>query len=325
MNRHNISDIRVFVEVARHGGFRAAAKPLGQAPASVSEAIQRLEDRLGVKLFERSTRSVALTQIGEQFFERSLPAITELEGAVSDLDDQKNDVGGTLKLSAPYSAGPFFLDDLITRFALAFPTVDVELIYDDNKVDLLTSGIDATIRSNTLLAPDTYAVSVGPELKMSIVASPDYLEKHGVPKHPRDIMDHATLCYAFGRSGQIAPWSFQEYPQRTTKRPTKKSVKGSTKSKGAAGQKQALKTYSIQPKPRLVTNDMRSLLQYASHGLGLAYLYGEIAAPLIKTKAVQDVLTKHLTPFPRYSLNYISKRHMSRRLRAFIDMAKEGG
>ena len=294
MKRNSFGDIKVFVEVARRGGFRAAAEHLQQAPASVSEAIQRFEERLGVRLFERSTRSVVLTAIGEQFYARSLPAVTELEGAVSDLDAQKDEVAGTLRLSAPYSAGPFFLDELIARYAAAYPAVDVELIYDDQKVDLLTSGIDAAIRSNMLLEPDTHAVSVGPELKMSIVAARSYLEKKGTPKTPRDILQHDTICYAFGRSGQLAPWSFN----------------------GPDG------VFVIQPEPRLVANDMRSLLHYAARGLGLAYAYAEIAAPYVANEDMIEVLAKDLSPFPRYSINYRSKKHMTRRLRAFVDMAK---
>ncbi len=295
MNRNNFGDIRVFVEVARRGGFRAAAKYLQQAPASVSEAVQRFEDRLGVRLFERSTRSVVLTPIGEQFYARSLPAIAELEGAVSDIDDQKDNVSGTLRLSAPYSAGPFFLDELVAHYAREYPSVNVELIYNDNKVDLLTSGIDAAIRSNTLLGPDTHAVSVGPELTMAIVATPEYLERMGTPKRPEDILQHHAICYAFGRGDQLAPWGF----------------------KGADG------PYVMQTKSRMVANDMRSLLCYAQHGLGLAYVYSEIAAPYIANGNMVEVLKDYLLPLPRYSLNYRSKKHMTRRLRAFIDMAKD--
>ena len=158
MNRRHFGDIRVFLEVARQGGFRAAAEQLQQAPASVSEAVQRFEDRLGVRLFERSTRSVSLTPIGQQLYERSLPAVAELEEALLAIDEEKDKVTGTLRLSAPYSAGPFFLDDLIAEFSVQFPEVDVELIYDDNKVDLISSGFDAAIRSNTLLAPSVALV-----------------------------------------------------------------------------------------------------------------------------------------------------------------------
>lgn len=294
MSRNSFADIRIFVEVARRGGFRAAAGHLHLSPASVSEAIQRFEDRLGVRLFERSTRAVALTPIGERFFERSLPAVTDLEGAINDLHDQKGQVTGTLRLSAPYSAGPFFLDDLVARFAAAYPEVSIEVIYDDRKVDLLTSGVDAVIRSNTLLEPNTYAFPLSPELTMAIVASSDYLEKKGAPEDPQDIPHHDAICYAFGPGGQLAPWGFM----------------------GSDG------PYTVQPTPRMIANDMRSLILYAQRGLGLAYIYREVAAPYIEKGDLIESLASHLSPLPRYSLNYRSKRHMTSRLRAFVDMAK---
>ncbi|MBY5931578.1 LysR family transcriptional regulator [Tateyamaria omphalii] len=294
MSRNSFGDIRVFVEVARRGGFRAAAEHLQQAPASVSEAIQRFEDRLGTRLFERSTRSVALTPIGEQFYAKCLPAILELDTALNELDDQKDDIAGTLRLTAPYSAGPFFLDDLVARFAVEYPAVGVELIYDDRKVDLLTSGVDAAIRSNTLLGPDTHAVAIGPALAMTVVASPAYLERRGTPTHPRDILDHDAICYAFGMGGHYAPWEFR----------------------GPDG------VFTMRPKPRMVANDMRALLHYAKRNLGLAYVYRDIAAPDIAAGHVVDVLGHHLAELPRYSVNYRSKRNMSRRLRAFVDLAK---
>ncbi|MBG6172530.1 DNA-binding transcriptional LysR family regulator [Labrenzia sp. EL_208] len=294
MIQNNFGEIRVFVEVARRGGFRAAAAHLHQAPASVSEAIQRFEDRLGVRLFERSTRSVALTPIGEQFYERSLPAVTDLERALAALDEQKDQVSGTLRLSAPYSAGPFFLDDLVVRFAETYPSVQIEVIFDDKKVDLVTSGIDAAIRSNTMMAPDTHAVPVGPELNMTIVASRAYLDDRGTPKHPHDVLEHDTICYAFGRGDRLAPWGFS----------------------GPDG------SFVMQPKPRMVANDMRSLLNYAAQGLGLALVYKDIAKPFVEKHDLIEVLGMHLAPLPRYSINYQSKKHMPRRLRAFIDLAK---
>lgn len=294
MKRGDFGDIRVFVEVARQGGFRAAAEHLQQAPASVSEAVQRFEDRLGVRLFERSTRSVSLTPIGEQFYIRSLPAVAELEDALTAIDDEKDKIAGTLRLSAPYSAGPFFLDELVARFASAFPDVGIELIYDDKKVDLIATGLDAAIRSNTLLSPDTHAVPVGPDLKMSIVASPAYLDRNGIPTQPTDILDHDTISYVFGHGRQQAPWAFD----------------------GADG------PYTMQPKPKIVANDMRSLLHFAKSGHGLTYVYREIAAADIETGDLVDVLSHHLPSLPHYSLNYLSKKNMTRRLRAFVDLAK---
>lgn len=294
MSRNNFGDVRIFVEVARRGGFRAAAEALNLAPASISEAVQRFEEKLDARLFQRSTRAVVLTPIGEWLFERSQSAVIDLEEAISDLQNLKGHVAGTLRLSAPYSAGPFFLDDLVARYAASHPEVIVEVIYDDKKVDLLRSGIDAAIRSTTLLGTDTHAVSVGPELDVTIVASPHYLAQKGVPKRPKDILKHDAICYAFDHGENLAPWGF----------------------KGTQGH------FFVQPKPKMVANDMRSLILYAQRGLGLAYLYREIAAPYIRKDDLTEVLSEHLLPLPRYSLNYISKRHMTTRLRAFIDMAK---
>lgn len=295
MQRNQLSDVSIFVEVARQNGFRAAAESLKLQAASVSEAIQRFEERLGVRLFERSTRSVALTPIGERLYERSLPAINDLEAAFSDLDEHRDSVSGTLRLSAPYSAGAFFLDDLVACFAAAYPEVSVELIYNDQKVDLIASRVDAAIRSNTLLEAETHAVPLGPTLRMALVASEGYLARKGIPEKPKDILHHEGICFAFGGKDRLAPWMFE----------------------GPDG------AYSVMPRPRMVVNDLRSLLSYASRGLGLAYVYAEVAEPFLAEGTLVEVMQGQVPALPRYSLNYRSKKLMTRRLRAFIDMAKQ--
>ena len=294
MERHQLSDMSVFVEVARLRGFRAAAGSLKLGAGSVSEAVQRFEDRLGIRLFERSTRSVALTPAGQRLYEQSLPAIADLESAVRELTDAKDAVSGTLRLSAPRMAGTFFLDKLVGDYALMFPDVNVELIYDDSKVDLVASGIDAAIRSATMLEQDSHAIPIGPDLEMAVIASPDYLEKHGKPRSPEAVMSHDGICFAFDGTGRLAPWNFN-------------SEQG---------------TVTIMPKPRMVANNLQSMLGFAEAGLGLAYIYAEsVKDPVADGRLVH--LLKGKTPsLPRYSLNYRSKRHMPARLRAFIDLAK---
>ncbi|MEO1143363.1 MAG: LysR family transcriptional regulator, partial [Pseudomonadota bacterium] len=235
MQRNQLSDMTVFVEVARTNGFRAAAKNLNLKPGSVSDAVQRFEDRLGVRLFERSTRSVVLTPIGERLFEKSLPAINDLEAAVEELDEQRDTVSGKLRLTAPYSAGSFFLDDLLSEFAQQYPEVTVEVIFDDAKVDLVEARVDAAIRANTLLEADTHAISIGPKLHMAVVASPSYLKKKGTPYAPEDLLDHEGICFAFADSVSLAPWMFAN---------------------DAGG-------YSVMPKPRMIANDLRSLITFA--------------------------------------------------------------
>ncbi|WP_133013480.1 LysR family transcriptional regulator [Marinomonas flavescens] len=294
MEKENFTDIKIFVVVANTGGFRAAANHLKKSPASVSEAVQRLEDSLGIRLFERSTRSVKLTSIGEVFYKSTHLAIHEIDKALINIEAQKNSLIGTLKISAPYSAGPFFLEALIAQFAKQYPEILVNVTYDDNKVNLLQTNIDVAIRSNTLLALDTHAVPVGPDLNMSIVASKSYVESIGLLKHPTELSHHPALCFGFGGSGNLAPWTFI----------------------GDDG------PYTVQPNSKIITNDMRSLAYYASKSLGFAYLYTEIAKPYVQAGSLIEVLSEHVMPLPRYSINFTSKRHMSKALRAFIDLAK---
>ncbi len=295
MERQQLSDLTIFAEVARANGFRAAASRLNLRAGSISEAVQRFEDRLGVRLFERSTRSVALTSAGERLYSRSLPALSDLEAAIQELDEAKDTIAGTLRLSAPYSAGPLFLDRLMAEFARAYPDVQVELIYDDTKVDLVTSGIDATIRSNTLLEQDTYAVPIGPDLKMALVASPHYLAEKGTPERPDDLLDHDGIFFAFGSSRNVAPWTFQE--------------EGGSR--------------VINPKRRLVINNLRSMVEFAASGLGLAYVYHEAARDALEHGTLVSLFEDMVPELPHYSLNYRTKRHMPSRLRAFIEFVKE--
>lgn len=294
MKRSELSDVAIFVEVARANGFRAAADNLKLKAGSVSEAIRRFEERLGVRLFERSTRTVVLTPIGEQLYRRSAPAMKDLESAVLELSELRDTVSGTLRLSAPHSAASFFLDDLVARFAARYPGVSVEVIYDDRKIELIESRVDATIRAQTLLEPETHAVPIGPELKMSVLGSPAYLDHMGSPAVPSDVLDHDGICFAIGEPDSLAPWNFEENDS----------------------------VYSVMPRPRMVANDVRSLLKYAEAGLGLTYIYSEAAKDQIGNGRLVEVLVEYVPSMPRYSLNFVTKRHMTKRLRAFIDMAK---
>lgn len=284
----------VFVEVAQANGFRAAAARLNLGAGSVSEAVQRLEDRLGVRLFDRTTRKIALTTLGQQLFEDSLPAINDLESAVRALNDAKRTIGGVLRLNAPKSSGPFFLDKLVCEYCSQYPDANVELTYDDQMADLVTSGIDAVIRFEHMLEMDTHAVPIGPELDMTILGAPEYLAKHGIPKTPDDLLDHDGLYFAIGSAQNPAPW-----------------IVGTGE-----------ETYSVAPKRRVVVNNIDTLLDYAKSGLGLAYMYSFPAKPMIDAGELVEVLEGMVPSRPRHTINYLTKRNMPARLRAFIDLAK---
>jgi len=294
MKRTQLNDLSVFVEVARAGGFRAAAERLRMGPASVSEAVQRIEDRLAVRLFERTTRKIALTTVGEKLFRQSLPAIEDLEGAIRELDDAKGMVSGVLRLSAPRNSGKLFLNELVAKYVRMFPEVQIELIFNDRKVDLVSSGVDAVIRPRTLLEPNTHAVPVGPNLEMSIVASPDYLRRKGLPKSPHDLVEHDGICFTFEKNGDLAPWNFL----------------------GDEG------VYALMPKAKLVLNEIDAMLNFAESGFGFTYIFSYAAAPLIRAKKLVPFFDDQIPALPRYTINYLTKRHMPARLRSFIDLAK---
>ena len=296
MKNANLNDVSVFVEVARAGGFRAAAEKLNLGAGSVSEAVQRIESRLGVRLIERTTRKMSLTVAGEKLLNRALPALADLESALDNVSENEDIISGTLRLSAPRSSSPFFLDDVIARFGETYPEVAVEVMYDDKKVDLVTSGIDAAIRSQTLLEQETYAVEIGPKLDMVLVASPAYLERNGRPQKTTDLIDHDGIRFGFDRADRLAPWSFIE---------GKKSP------------------YIVTPKPRMIVNDLVSMMNFAKAGLGIAYTYRKPAEPYIESGELITLFDKYVPSLPRYTINYLTNRHMPARLKAFIDLAKE--
>ncbi len=297
MKNPNLNDVCVFVEVARANGFRAAAANLNLGVGSVSETIQRLEKRLGVRLIERTTRKISLTDAGEKLLERSMPALTDLTSALDDVSEDQHTISGTLRLSAPRSSSPFFLDDAIAKYSETYPAVNLEVMYDDNKVDLVTSGIDAAIRSQTLLEKGSYSVEIGPKLDMALVASPKYLELNGSPKKPTDLTEHDGIRFGFGSADRLAPWSF---------------VEGKSK-----------KNYTVTPKPRMIVNDLVSMINFAKSGLGITYVYRRPAEPFIDSGELVALFDKYVPSLPRYTINYLTKRHMPKRLRAFIDLAKQ--
>ena len=295
MKNTSLNDVSVFVEVARANGFRAAAENLNLGAGSVSETIRRMEERLGVRLIERTTRQMSLTSAGEKLFQRTLPALNDLQSALDELEEDEDTLSGTLRLSAPRSSSSFFLDKLIAAYCARFPTVNIEIMYDDEKVDLVTSGIDAAIRSQNILDNETHAVEVGPNLRLALVASPAYLERHSKPRKPTDLTNHDGIRYGFGRADQLAPWTFWDENKET---------------------------YMVNPRQRMVVNDLESAIQFATAGIGLAYLYRKPAEPLIESGELVTLFERRIPPLPRYTINYLTKRHMPARLRSFIDIAK---
>ncbi|MEM7467780.1 MAG: LysR family transcriptional regulator [Pseudomonadota bacterium] len=294
MDRSQFSDLIAFMEVARSGGFRSAAENLNLTPGAVSSAVKRFEKRLGVRLFERSTRSVALTTSGKFLFSKCEHGLSDISAYITEVNEQSKNVSGELRISAPRRAGHFFLDELTVSYAKTHPDVKVELIYDDSKVDLVSAGVDIVIRAQTILDESSHAIQITKSMPMTIVGSPKYLETAGMPRRPTDLVKHDGICFAFEDPKNLASWDMS----------------------GPDG------VYSVMPTPRIIVNDIPSLIKYCEAGLGLSYIFAESVETSIKRKKLVPVLKKSVAPLPGFSLSYLSKRHMPRRVREFIEMAK---
>jgi DNA-binding transcriptional LysR family regulator len=204
----DLNDLQAFIAVARAGGFREGARATAGSASALSEAIRRLETQLGVRLFNRTTRSVALTEAGTSLLARLGPALGEVEAALDVVNGFRDRPAGTLRLNVPVSASRLVLPRIVPGFLAAYPAIRLEVMAEESFVDLLAAGGDAGIRYDERLEQDMIAVPIGPRTqRFATAASPTYLDRHGRPRHPRDLLDHACLRGRFPGRGAM-PWEF---------------------------------------------------------------------------------------------------------------------
>jgi DNA-binding transcriptional LysR family regulator len=205
----DLSDLTVFVAVARAGGFREAARAGGGSASGYSEAVNRLEARLGVRLLNRTTRSIAATEAGARLLERLVPALGEVEAAVDVVNAFRDRPAGTLRLNVPATVARLVLPSIVAPFLKAYPDIRLEVIVEDSFVDVLAAGCDAGIRYDERLEQDMIAVPIGPRIqRFATAASAGYIEARGRPEHPRDLLRHACLRGQF-TSGAMPLWEFE--------------------------------------------------------------------------------------------------------------------
>jgi DNA-binding transcriptional LysR family regulator len=202
----DLGDLTAFVAVARAGGFRDAARSNSLSASSLSEAVRRLEARLGVRLLHRTTRSVAPTEAGARLLDHLGPALGAVEAALDVVNGFRDRPAGVLKLNVPVSAVRLVLPRIVPPFLAAYPDIRLEVIADDSFVDVLAAGCDAGIRYDERLEQDMIAVPIGPrEQRFAAAASAAYLDRRGRPDHPRDLLGHACLQSRF-TSGAMTGW-----------------------------------------------------------------------------------------------------------------------
>lgn len=204
-----LRDLRFFVAAARHGGFRGAARATSTSASSISEAVRRLEERLGVRLLNRTTRSVALTEAGADLLDRIVPALDGLDSALDAASGFADGPRGVLRLNVPGAVTRTILPPILEAFLAEYPDVTLDLTADDGLVDILAYGADAGIRYEETLAQDMIAVPIGPRVqRIATAAAPGYLAAHGTPRHPRDLTAHDCIRTKFP-SGTVAVWEFE--------------------------------------------------------------------------------------------------------------------
>src|ERR1700728_1378786 len=205
MSDLDLRDLDAFVAIARAKNFRQAALDRHVSVSSLSQRLRGLEERLGVRLLNRTTRSVALTEAGELLLSRIGPAMHEVNGALDEVRGLRGVPSGRLRINAPPPAIDLVLAPMVAPFLAAYPQIELEIVGDSSFVDIVAQGYDAGVRYGEHLAQDMIAVALGPPQRYAVVASPDYVARHGKPKHPKDLLDHACIRTRFG-SRRIPDW-----------------------------------------------------------------------------------------------------------------------
>jgi DNA-binding transcriptional LysR family regulator len=290
----DLTDLDAFIAVARARGFRGAAQLRGVSASSLSEALRRLEARLGVRLLNRTTRSVTPTEAGEKLLERLGPAIGEVAAALDAVNSFRDSATGTLRLNVPIVVAQLILPPIAVRFLKTHPGVTLEVTAEDNFIDVLAAGFDAGVRYDERLERDMIAVPIGPRMqKFVTAASPDYLAAHGRPEHPNDLLKHACIRHRFA-SGITGTWEFE---------------------RGG-------KTIKISPSGPLIATSSVLEISAARQGLGLIHSFDGFLADAIADGSLEPVLTDWTVSFSGPFLYYASRRHMPAPLRAFVDFLK---
>lgn len=294
MRQDQLDGLVTFVAVAETRGFSAAAVRLGVTPSAVSQAVRLLEKRVGVALFNRTTRSVNLTEAGANFLERVGPAVQELASASEELTDSAERPSGHLRLTLPRAAYFFVLQPVLGGFLRAHPQITVEVSLSAALVDIVGEGFDAGIRFGHMVARDMVGVRVGQRLANSIVAAPRYLAGRGTPVHPRELLAHDCIGYRFESSGQLERWEFEKGGEKMTL-----SVSG-----------------------RLVMNDTAVMLDAAEDGIGIANLISSYTERHVADGRLVQLLADWTTPLPDLMLYYPDRKRVPPKLRALIDFLR---
>jgi DNA-binding transcriptional LysR family regulator len=295
MKLTQLDGLLAFATVARQGNFTAAAALLEVTPSAVSQTVRQLEERLGVRLLNRTTRSVSLTEAGEQFLARVGPAVAELTQAAAELDEFRRGASGTLRLNMPHIVYVTYLRPLLPGFLARHPGIKVELDLDDGFVDIVAGGFDAGVRLGESVQLDMVTVPLTRQARMCMVASPDYAARRGLPQSIEVLQQHDCIRFRFRRSQAIYRWELLREGQ----------------------------LIEVEVSGPLTVTDSTSMASAALDGIGIAYVFmRQVEADLAAGRLV-PVLPACWPTFTGFHLYYPTRKQMPAKLRAFIDYCTE--
>ncbi len=294
----DLQDLMAFLAVVRAGGFREGARASRTSASSLSEAVRRLEARLGVRLLNRTTRSVVPTEAGARLAERLTPALGEVEAALDVVNNYRERPAGTLRLNVPGSVSRLVLPAIVAPFLKTYPEIKLEVIVEERFVDVLAAGCDAGIRYDERLEQDMIAVPIGPRTqRFATAAAPAYLTARGRPSHPRDLLEHSCLRGQFA-SGVMPVWEFER-----------------------AGE-----IVRVEPQGPLIVRLGAAIdlaVTAAVDGLGIIHLFEGMLQPYLDSGALKPVLKPWWQEFSGPFLYYPGRKHLPAPLRAFVDFVRE--
>lgn len=294
MDLPSLPGVAAFARVARHASFSRAAAELDVSPSSLSQTIRSLERRLGVRLFNRTTRRVALTEYGARFLEQVGPGLDRIESALLDLEDVRDVPTGRLRINLPRIAAERLVLPRLAEFRRRHPRVEVELFVEAALSDLVAGGFDAGIRLGECLARDMVALPVGPPQRQVVVASPAYFAQRGRPRTPENLIEHACIRYRRS-SGRLMSFEFSRDGR----------------------------DFEVQVDGAVIANDSELSRRMALDGLGLAQLFESQAADDVAAGRLERVLDDWQQPFEGFYIYYPAREQMAPKLRAFVDLLRE--
>ncbi|SEE66662.1 transcriptional regulator, LysR family [Rhizobiales bacterium GAS188] len=281
MVRENFNDLAAFATVAKERSFTRAAAKLGIGQSALSQTIRALEERLGLRLLTRTTRSVAPTEAGERLLQTVAPRFQEIEAQLATLSELRDKPAGTVRITAGEHPAMSVLQPALKRFLPEHPDIHVEIVVDYGLTDIVAEGYDAGVRMGEQVAKDMIAVRIGPEMRMAVVGSPAYFEHHTIPRSPQDLTSQKCINMRLPTYGGLFPWGLE-------KRGREVNVRG---------------------EGQLVFNNLALRLHSALDGLGLAYMPEDQVLPYIANGRLVRVLEDWCPYFPGYHLYYPSRRH----------------